>query len=112
MQSIKSFWETSKVGDLIRKAARGRNCTLRHTGCRNETETTVFAHAPSLDNGMGLKQSRDFWGAFACAHCHDIADGRVHNSDQRIRILERWMAGIYETQKALIEAGLITYDDN
>ena len=76
-----------------------------------DNSTTVFAHAPSIDNGMGLKQARDFWGAFACGHCHDIVDSRVPSTDQRILILERWLAGVYETQKHLIEIGLITYND-
>lgn len=99
------------MGRLIRNAARGKNCSLRLPGCVNNPETTVFAHAPSIDNGMGLKQAKDFWGAFACWHCHGVVDSRVPTSDQRILILERWLAGIYETQRQLIEAGLITYND-
>lgn len=109
----KRFWQyqDQAMGQLIRRAARGQNCSLRLPGCRNDTSTVVFAHAPSIDNGMGLKQAKDFWGAFACSHCHDVVDGRVTTSDQRILILERWMAGVYETQKKLIEAGLIRYSD-
>lgn len=107
----RQFWLSQDMGRLIRNAARGQNCTLRLPGCVNNPETTVFAHAPSIDNGMGLKQARDFWGAFACWHCHLVVDSRVPTSDQRILILERWIAGIYETQKLLIEAGLITYND-
>ena len=99
------------MGDKIRKAARGQHCRLRLAGCNNNPETTVFAHAPSIDNGMGLKQAPDFWGAFACSNCHDVVDGRVTSSEQRIMILERWLAGVYETQKALIAMGLLKYDD-
>lgn len=76
-----------------------------------DSTTTVFAHAPSMDNGMGLKQAKDFWGAFACHSCHDIVDSRVSTDRHRILILERWLAGVYETQKHLIEIGLITYND-
>jgi len=93
----------------IRQAARGQYCTLRLPGCNSNPDTTVFAHAPSIDNGMGLKTAPDFWGAFACSSCHDVVDSRVPTSEQRILILERWLAGIYETQKRLIELGLITY---
>ena len=99
------------MGKKIRNAARGRNCTLRLDGCKNDTATTVFAHAPSIDNGMGLKQARDFWGAFACQHCHDVADGRIENMTSLALICQRWLAGVYETQKQLIEEGLISYDD-
>lgn len=105
------FWLSQDMGRLIRNAARGQTCTLRLPGCNNNPASTVFAHAPSIDNGMGLKQARDFWGAFACSSCHDKVDGRVVTSEMRIMILERWIAGIYETQKRLIEAGLITYND-
>lgn len=109
----KQFWlyQDQRMGRLIRNAARGQNCSLRLPGCRNDTSTVVFAHAPSIDNGMGLKQAKDFWGAFACSNCHDVVDGRVSTSDQRVLILERWLAGIYETQKKLIEAGLIRYSE-
>lgn len=107
----KHFWQSQDMGRKIRQAARGQNCTLRLPGCNNNPETTVFAHAPSIDNGMGLKQAKDFWGAFACSNCHAVVDSRVPTSDQRILILERWLAGIYETQKRLIEAGLIQYTD-
>lgn len=99
------------MGSKIRAAARGQTCTLRLPGCNGDTETTVFAHAPSVDNGMGLKTAPDFWGAFACSHCHDVVDGRVPTSDQRILILERWLAGVYETQKRLLAAGLLHYND-
>lgn len=105
--------ERSRVdmGQRIRQFARGQNCTLRLPGCNNDSTTVVFAHAPSIDNAMGMKQAKDFWGAFACSHCHDVVDGRVTTSDQRILILERWMAGIYETMKRLIAADLLHYDD-
>lgn len=106
----KRFWEGWGMGKRIRDSARGRFCSLRLPGCRGD-HGVVFAHAPSIDNGMGIKQAKDFWGAYACSHCHDIVDGRVTTSTQRILILERWMGGIYETQKQLIEAGLISYTD-
>lgn len=107
----KRFWESLDVGRKIRNFARGQSCTLRLRGCNGNPETVVFAHAPSIDNGMGLKQAKDFWGAFACSNCHDMVDGRVTTKDDRITILERWLGGIYETQKRLIEAGLISFDD-
>lgn len=107
----KRFWESLDVGRKIRNFARGQSCTLRLRGCNGNPETVVFAHAPSIDNGMGLKQAKDFWGAFACSNCHDMVDGRVSTKDDRITILERWLGGIYETQKRLIEAGLMTFDD-
>jgi hypothetical protein len=104
-------------------------CTLRLPGCNNDPETTVFAHAPSIDNGMGLKAAQDFWGAFACSNCHDVADRRVSlENDRPLKIFgersrpqhrllwswemsQAWMRGIYETQKALIEQGLMSFDD-
>ena len=107
----KQFWRSLDVGRKIRNFARGQTCTLRLRGCNGNPETVVFAHAPSIDNGMGLKQAKDFWGAFACSNCHDVVDGRVSTKDDRITILERWLAAIYETQKRLIEAGLMHYSD-
>jgi len=87
-------------------------CTLRLPDCSYDPEQTVYAHAPSIDNGMGLKASKDFWGAYACSHCHDVADHRIPAKfTPQWLIYERWLKGVYETQKLLIEAGLITYDD-
>jgi hypothetical protein len=87
-------------------------CTLRLPDCRNQVETTVFAHAPSIDNGMGLKTAKDFWGAFACSHCHDVADGRKTVPGFTLWMVDqRWLKGIYETQSILIAKGLLQYDD-
>ena len=93
----------------ITRFARMQSCTLRLPNCRNERETVVFAHAPSIDKGMGIK-SPDWWGAFTCYHCHTIADGSKRFDAEYVNIFEsRWLAGIYETQKALIEEGLMSY---
>ena len=110
--SRKQFWLSQDMGRLIRNSARGQTCTIRLDGCNANPETVVFAHAPSLDNGMGLKQAKDFWGAYACSACHDRLDGRVRSERESIEVLSAWMRGIYETQKRMIEQGLISYNDS
>ena len=89
------------MSNKIRQAANGQDCTLRiagYGGCAS-TETTVLAHAPCRDKGTGFK-SPDWWAAFACAKCHDIADGRLMISAiTRDEINSAWLRGIYETQK-------------
>jgi len=84
----------------IRQSAKGESCTLRLTNC-SSNETVVFCHAPSKYKGMGTK-SDDFWGAYGCSNCHAIADGMPES------YCNRWMSAIFETQKRLIEKGLIT----
>lgn len=65
----------------ITNAARGENCLINIAGvCHNNTETTVFCHFPSEDHGMSRKSS-DISGAFGCADCHDVVDGRVKGTD-------------------------------
>jgi hypothetical protein len=61
-----------------------------------------------VDKGLGFK-SPDIWAAYACSRCHDIVDGRVtdHGIPPAV-ILDRWFKGVYETQKILIDEGLIT----
>ena len=93
-----------------KKAARGQNCTLRisgYGGCSG-TDTTVLAHAPCRDKGMGHK-SPDWWAAFACSKCHDIMDGRVNPPTAGLWFTkqEAWLRGIYETQKILRDMGVI-----
>lgn len=89
------------------KSARGEECTLRiYPYCNENPDTTVFAHAPSDDKGMGIK-SPDWWGAYSCSDCHDVVDGRRRTE---FSIDERnyfHMQGIYRTQKRMIEKGLI-----
>jgi hypothetical protein len=60
----------------IRKEARGRPCTIRYPGCDGGGETTVLAHYRLAGTcGAGMKPP-DELGAYACHHCHDVADGR------------------------------------
>jgi hypothetical protein len=92
----------------ITQSARGEACALRVPGCCNfNHETTVFAHAPCVDSGMGIK-SPDWWGAYACSSCHDFMDGRAFSKFVDSTNKDRyWLAGIYETQKKLREKGLL-----
>jgi hypothetical protein len=86
----------------ITESARMRSCTMRLFGCRNARETTVFAHAPSIYKGTGIK-SPDFWGAYSCFYCHSILDGNEtaeHDSD--------WLRAIFETQQILFDKGLLS----
>lgn len=85
----------------ITRSAKLQSCTVRMFGCRNEIETTVFAHAPSAFKGTGIK-SPDYWGAYCCSHCHQILDGNetaAHDSD--------WLRAIFETQEILHARGLL-----
>jgi hypothetical protein len=75
---------------------------VRLFGCTNQIETTVFAHAPSITKGMGIK-SEDWWGCFSCSHCHSILDGNEtaeHDAD--------WLRAIHETQKIMFDEGLLS----
>ena len=95
----------------IRQSARNEDCSLRIHGLRlcSHSDTTVFAHAPCVDKGTGFK-SPDWWGAYACHHCHDIIDGREQSGYSTLLpddAAPHWMRGIYETQKKLREKGLL-----
>lgn len=92
----------------ITQSARGEDCTVMlFPYCNQNPETTVFAHAPSIDKGMGIK-SPDHWGAYACSTCHDIIDGKRRADDiAKIEILKCFYNGVYLTQKRLIQLGLI-----
>jgi hypothetical protein len=86
----------------ITAAARMRSCSVRLPDCRNDRTTVVFAHAPSVDKGMGFK-SPDWWGCFACSHCHDILDGRAGSLMNSAPV---WLSAIFETQKICFDEGL------
>jgi len=97
------------MASKLTKSARGRECTIRlHPYCNENTETTVFCHAPCEDKGMGIK-SPDWWGAFGCSDCHDIVDGRrsvdINSSD----IYHYHIQGVYRTLRIFIQEGLIKF---
>ena len=107
----KQLAQCMAMGSPITKAARLQPCTLRLNGCKNDIPTVVFAHAPSVEKGLGRK-SPDFWGCFACSHCHDILDGRKkRGSIMEKELLERLLKAIFETQMILVKLGLISYND-
>jgi hypothetical protein len=86
----------------ITRSARMQPCTVRLFGCRAEVATTVFAHAPSIYKGSGIK-SPDSWGCYACFYCHSILDGNEtaqHDTD--------WLRSIHETQVILFKLGLLS----
>jgi len=61
----------------LTQSARGQNCTLNISGvCNGDPETTVLAHLPDGNGGMGIK-SNDTSACFACSSCHDAIDGRT-----------------------------------
>ena len=93
----------------ITQSARGEDCAVRIPGvCNFDSETTVYAHAPCVDKGMGIK-TPDYmaWGAYACSKCHDLIDGR-HQGWSEMSI-SYWFPAIYETQKKLRAKGLIRF---
>ena len=93
---------TKIVSKKIRQSAKNENCTFRIPGvCNHNSETVVFCHAPSPSNGMGTK-SDDFWGAYGCSECHSYMDNYRFG-----QVSTTWMQAIFETQKKLIDKGLI-----
>ena len=65
----------------LRKLARGQPCLIRLPGCLHDAATTVLCHY-SLPGyfGIGLK-APDQLGAFGCANCHAVVDGRMARPD-------------------------------
>lgn len=61
----------------LRKAAQGRECTVRIPGiCNFDPATTVLAHLRRGGaGGMGIKPP-DVCGVLACSDCHDVLDWR------------------------------------
>ena len=106
---VKMMIEKSKPirSKKIRDSARGEKCSLRLPAvCNYDESTTIFAHAPSADKGMGIK-SPDWWGCYSCSACHDAIDGRVKYPHSDSYVTLSLIQAIYETQKKLINKGLI-----
>ncbi|HEX8594233.1 MAG TPA: DUF1364 domain-containing protein [Pseudomonas sp.] len=93
----------------LTKAARDRECQVRYPGCSTESSTTVLAHCRLAGTcGMGIKPN-DLQAAWACAYCHDIADGRLRApavlSPEEVRLY--FAEGVMRTQDILIREGKV-----
>lgn len=93
----------------LTKAARDRECQIRYPGCSSECSTTVLAHYRLAGTcGIGIKPN-DLQAAWACAYCHDIADGRLRApavlSRNEVRLFHA--EGVMRTQHALIREGKV-----
>ena len=63
------------------KAAKDQLCTLEGWYFPCSHDTTVFAHFPHNDAGIGMK-CPDYFGADLCAAHHDYIDGRTKHNGQ------------------------------
>lgn len=92
------------VSKKVRDSARGQDCTVRIPGaCNFNPETTVLAHLPCGQKGMGMK-GFDTVAVYACSACHDVLDGRRKGEVDWSDMLR----AIAETHEALIRAGILT----
>lgn len=92
------------ISKKLRDSARGQDCTLRLAGiCNHNPETTVLAHVPCGQRGVGLK-GPDVIAVFACSACHDVLDGRSAGGIVPAEDLVRALA---ETQLIWIRDGLL-----
>lgn len=90
----------------LRKAARGKPCMIRLPGCTGGGDDVVLAHYRLAGTcGMGMKPP-DILGAWSCASCHDIADGRKRVDMERDFIRLAHAEGCLRTLNALVKDGL------
>lgn len=88
----------------LRASANGQDCSVRTPGvCNFDPSTTVLAHLPCGQKGMGMK-GFDTVAVYACCACHDVLDGRAAG-DIDWQDMPRAIA---ETHEALIRAGILT----
>ena len=90
------------ISKKLRNSARNQDCTLRLACCNFDPETTVLAHLPVNQGGMGMK-SPDIFAVFACSSCHDALDGRKPYQIDKDDLLR----ALAETQMKWFEMGLI-----
>lgn len=88
----------------LRASANGQECTVRLPGtCNFNQTTTVLAHLPCGQKGMGMK-GFDTVAVYTCSACHDVIDGRAAG-DIDWQDMPRAIA---ETHEGLILAGILT----
>jgi len=92
----------------LRKAAKGKECTVRlPVACNYDVSTTVLAHIALAGNsGVGMKPC-DLSAVRACSGCHDVIDGRVPTHLSRADIEGYVLRGMCRTHDAYRKEGLI-----
>lgn len=94
------------VSNRLRESARGQDCTLRIIGvCNFDSSTTVLAHLPCGQKGMGMK-GPDVIAVFACSACHDRLDARTSSAPAVTGA--DMLRALAETQLKWIDMGLLT----
>ena len=89
----------------LRKAAKGRECTVRLPGiCNFDPATSVLAHINGA--GMGMK-SHDLHAAICCSSCHDAVDNRVKTRYSSDYLELSLLQGVIRTQQIWINGGFI-----
>ena len=100
-------------------AVRHMPCCLRiasfYPGHTCAPQNTVApAHVPTIGKGVSTKVS-DLFVVAACAHCHDILDGRDRRRDLIMEkypaaVMQRILDGMAETQSRWVDMGIINVE--
>lgn len=89
----------------LRKLANGRPCMVRLPGCDGGGPTTVLAHYRLAGYcGVSMKPP-DSMGAWCCAPCHAVVDGRENMANlTRVEIRLAHAEGVMRTTVELDRA--------
>ncbi|WP_080190244.1 DUF1364 domain-containing protein [Salmonella enterica] len=92
----------------LRKAARGRACTVRIPGiCNHNPETSVLAHYRLAGTCGTAIKPHDMQGAIACSACHDVVDGRTKTDYEHESLLLMHAEGVFRTLAIWRDEGFI-----
>lgn len=94
------------MGSKIRRSAKNKACQLRLDGCDGGADNSKVILAHLNGAGMSLKMP-DFLGAFCCANCHDIVDGRKQAGYERGSLRNIFNYAVLKSQIIMYNEGLI-----
>lgn len=90
----------------ITKSAKGEDCSVRlPTICSFDNDKTILAHLGTSFSAPN--RANDFHACYCCSDCHDIIDGRRKSDFTDHDILIATSDAMIETQKKLIDKGLV-----
>jgi hypothetical protein len=94
----------------LRTYAAGKPCYVRLPDCLPGTESVVLAHVRVIGiSGAGLKAD-DLLACPACAHCHDLIDGRKRMANlTRDEAQLAHFRGVLRWQDRLLKDEIVTY---
>jgi len=87
----------------LRENAKGKDCTFKFSGCRNDPAYTVLCHLRRFGWAGAGQKPIDILGAFGCDFCHDKQENHHPEATDTELLRAMGQTQIIQTRDGLIK---------